>query len=59
MTFGQGDLSNEMQELILKAIKQDTTPLIKHTDFDTLDFNLRSKDGSWVIVWYSSDEEKA
>lgn len=24
-----------------------------------LDFNLRSKDGSWVIVWYSTDEEKA
>ncbi|MCP1096675.1 hypothetical protein M0L17_23215 [Bacillaceae bacterium OS4b] len=59
MTFGQGDLSNEMQELILKAIKQGITPLIKHTDLDTLDFNPRSKDGSWVIVWYSNDEEKA
>ncbi|MFH0068407.1 hypothetical protein [Peribacillus sp. NPDC056705] len=59
MTYGQGDLSNEMQELILKAIKQGITPLIKHTDLDTLDFNPRSKDSSWVIVWYSNDEEKA
>ncbi|MGG3912212.1 hypothetical protein [Peribacillus simplex] len=59
MTFRQGDFSNEMQELILKAIKQGITPLIKHTDLDTLDFNPRSKDGSWVIVWYSTDEEKA
>ncbi|PFB76763.1 hypothetical protein CN286_19640 [Bacillus anthracis] len=32
--------------------------LIKHTDLDTLDFNPRSNDGSWVIVWYSTDEEK-
>lgn len=59
MTFGQGDLSNERQELILKAIKQGITPLIKHTDLDTFDFNPRSKDGSWVIVWYSTDEENA
>ncbi|MGG4267919.1 hypothetical protein [Peribacillus simplex] len=59
MTFGQGDLSNEMQELILKAIKHDITPLIKHTDLDTLDFNPRSKKGSWVIPWYSTDGEKA
>ena len=59
MTFGKGDFPNEMQELILKAIKQGITPLIKHTDLDALDFNPRSKDGSWVIIWYSTDEEKA
>jgi hypothetical protein len=59
MTFGQGELTNEMQELILKAINQGITPLIKHTDFDTLDLNPHSRDGSWVIVWYSTDEEKA
>ncbi|WP_010530514.1 MULTISPECIES: hypothetical protein [Lentibacillus] len=47
-----------MQELILKAIKQGFTPLIKHNDPDTLDFNPRSKDDSWMIVWYSTDEEK-
>ncbi|MCY8152600.1 MULTISPECIES: hypothetical protein [Bacillus subtilis group] len=59
MTYGKGDLSNETQELILKAIKQGITPLIKHTNMDTLEFNPRSKNGSWVIVWYSTDEEKA
>ncbi|MEC5422909.1 hypothetical protein QGM71_05265 [Virgibacillus sp. C22-A2] len=59
VTFGQGELSNEMQELILNGIKQGITPLVKHTDINTLDFNPCSKDGSWVIVWYSSDEEKA
>jgi hypothetical protein len=59
MTFGKGDFSNEMQELILKAIKEGITPLIKHTDLDMLNYNPRSKDGSWVIVWYSTDEEKA
>ena len=59
MTFGQGDISIELQELILMAIKQGITPLIKHTDLDMPDFNPRSKDGSWVIIWYSTDEEKA
>ncbi|MFT0827237.1 hypothetical protein VSK92_22945 [Bacillus swezeyi] len=59
MTYGKDDLSNEMQELILKAIKQGITPLVKHTNIDTLEFNPRSKDGLWVIVWYSTDEEKA
>ncbi|KJH56491.1 MULTISPECIES: hypothetical protein [Bacillus subtilis group] len=59
MTFGHGDLTNEMQELILKAIKQGITPLVKHTDIDTLEYNPRSKDGSWMIAWYSTDEEKS
>ncbi|PAE70579.1 hypothetical protein [Bacillus licheniformis] len=58
-THRKGDLSNEVQELILKAIKQGVTPLVKHTNIDTLDLNPRSKDGSWVIIWYSTDEEKA
>ncbi|QAS52794.1 hypothetical protein [Halobacillus litoralis] len=58
MTYGKGDISNEMQELILKAIKQGITPLIKHTDLNTIGLNPNSKDGSWVIIWYSTDEEK-
>ncbi|GGD28935.1 hypothetical protein [Pontibacillus salipaludis] len=59
MTFGHGDISYEMQELILKAIKQDITPLIKHTDLDMTHLNPHSKDGSWVVIWYSTDEEQA
>jgi hypothetical protein len=59
MTFGKGDLTNEMQELILKAINKGITPLIKHTDLNMRDLNPKSKDGSWVIIWYSNDEEKS
>ncbi|MGD6874212.1 hypothetical protein ACQCU1_18785 [Sutcliffiella horikoshii] len=58
MTFGKGILSNETQELIINAINQGITPLIKHTDMSTINFNPQSKDGTWVIVWYSNDEEK-
>lgn len=57
MTYGKGDISDELQGLILKAIKQGVTPLVKHTNLDTITFNPRAKDGSWVIVWYSSDDE--
>ena len=59
MTFVQDDISNEMQELILKAIKKGVTPLVKHTDPDKLAFNPYAKDGSLAIIWYSTDEEKA
>ncbi|MGD6816637.1 hypothetical protein ACQCVE_06090 [Metabacillus sp. 113a] len=59
MTFVQEDISNETQELILKAIKQGVTPLVKHTDPDMLAFNPFAKDGSLVIIWYSTDDEKA
>lgn len=59
MTFGKGDLTNEMQELILKAINKGITPLIKHTDLNMRDLNPKSKGGSWVIIWYSNDEEKS
>lgn len=57
-TYGKGDLSDEVQELIIKAIRQGVTPLIKHDDIDTLDFNPRSNNGSWVICWYSTDEKR-
>ncbi len=57
MTFGKGDISDELQGLILKAIKQGVTPLVKHTNPDTITFNPRVNDDSWVIVWYSSDDE--
>ncbi|WP_060679612.1 hypothetical protein [Virgibacillus halodenitrificans] len=56
MTFGKGDISNEMQRIILKGIKQGVTPLIKHPDPAMQDFNPYSKD-DWVIIWYSTDEE--
>ncbi|PHB13588.1 hypothetical protein COE80_29895 [Bacillus pseudomycoides] len=59
MTRGVGDISDEMQELILKAIERGVTPFVKHSDPDMLKFNPRSKDGSWMIIWYSTDEEKA
>lgn len=59
MTFVQGDISNEMQELILKAIKQGATPLVKHTDPDMLAFNPYAKNGSLAIIWYSNDEENS
>ncbi|MDQ0481060.1 hypothetical protein [Guptibacillus hwajinpoensis] len=59
MTFVQEDISNEMQELILKAIKQDVTPLVKHTNPDTLASNPYVRDGSLAVIWYSTDEEKA
>ncbi|GEN46725.1 hypothetical protein [Alkalibacillus haloalkaliphilus] len=58
MTYGKGDLSNELQELILKAIKQGVTPLVKHNDLEMLGFNPRSTDGSWVVIWYSNDERE-
>ncbi|QKY71243.1 MULTISPECIES: hypothetical protein [Lentibacillus] len=61
MTFGKGDISNETQKIILKAINQGITPLIKHPDPDLQDFNPYSIDDSkddWVIIWYSTDEEK-
>ncbi|PGX01696.1 hypothetical protein COE40_19200 [Bacillus cereus] len=59
MTFVKDDISNELQELILKAIKQGATTLIKHTDPRTINFNPFVKDGSLAIIWYSTDEEKA
>ena len=59
MTFVQDDISNEMQELILKAIKQGVTPLVKHTDPDMLAFNSYARDGSLAIIWYSTDDENA
>ncbi|MUV38772.1 hypothetical protein JNUCC1_02643 [Lentibacillus sp. JNUCC-1] len=61
MTFGKGDISNDTQEIILKAIKQGVTPLIKHTDPETQEVNSYAKDASkddWVIIWYSTDEDK-
>ncbi|ANN34851.1 hypothetical protein A9498_26510 [Bacillus thuringiensis serovar coreanensis] len=58
MTFVQDDISNEIQELILKAIKQGVTSLVKHTDPDMLAFNPYAKNGSLAIIWYSTDEEK-
>lgn len=57
MTFGKGFIANGLQKLILKAIEQGITPLIKHTDTNAREF-LLSRDGSWVIVWYSTDKEK-
>ncbi|MDF2904087.1 MAG: hypothetical protein K0S25_1725 [Bacillus sp. (in: firmicutes)] len=57
MTFGKGYISDELQGLILKAIKQGVTPLVKHINLDTITFNPRAKDDTWVIVWYSSDDE--
>lgn len=47
-----------MQKLILKAIRQDVTPLVKHTDPDMLAFNPYVKDGSLTIIRYSTDEKK-
>ncbi|PFC97095.1 hypothetical protein [Bacillus cereus] len=65
MTFVKDDISDEMQELILKAIKQGVTPFIKHTDPERLKrtgiikpFNPYAKDGTLAIIWYSTDEEK-
>ncbi|HDR7764815.1 MULTISPECIES: hypothetical protein [Bacillus cereus group] len=59
MTFVQDDISNELQELILKAIKQGVTSFVKHTDPDMLAFNPHAKNRSLAIIWYSTDEEKA
>ncbi|MED4052951.1 hypothetical protein P4654_02095 [Niallia taxi] len=56
MTFGKGFITDGMQKLILKAIEQGITPLIKHTDTNAREF-LLSSDGSWVIIWYSTDKE--
>ncbi|KAA0748545.1 hypothetical protein DN401_27440 [Bacillus sp. BF2-3] len=58
MTFVKGDISDEMQELILKAIEQGATRLVKHTDPNTIGFNPFVKDGSLAIIWYSNDEEE-
>ncbi|PEE42842.1 hypothetical protein [Bacillus pseudomycoides] len=58
MTYVPDDISDEMQALILKAIKQGATPFVKHTDPDTLAFNPYAKNGSLAIIWYSTDEEK-
>ncbi|WP_226545761.1 hypothetical protein [Bacillus thuringiensis] len=58
-TYVKDDISDEMQELILKAIEQGATPFVKHNNPDTLDFNPFSKKGSLAIVWYSTDEKEA
>ncbi|MED1012110.1 hypothetical protein [Bacillus mycoides] len=52
------DISSEMQELIIKAIEQGITTLVKHTDPDTAGFNPFVKDGSLAIMWYSTDEKE-
>ncbi|WP_223292479.1 hypothetical protein [Salipaludibacillus neizhouensis] len=52
MTFGEGEIPDEMQELILKAIEQGVTPLVKHNR------KPNPKDYSWVTVWYSTDKEE-
>ncbi|WP_437830573.1 hypothetical protein ACQRXC_03850 [Niallia taxi] len=61
MTPVQGDISNEVQELIIKAIKQGVTPLVKHTDPDPdiLASNPFAKDGSLMIIWYSTDDKES
>ncbi|CAM5579311.1 hypothetical protein SAFG77S_09066 [Streptomyces afghaniensis] len=61
MTRVQGDISDELQELIVKAIKEGVTPLVKHTDPnpEILAFNPFSKDGSLMIIWYSTDEKES
>lgn len=58
-TIGSGDISDELQQIILKAIEEGVTPLVKHTNLEAIEFNPQSKDGSWAIIWYSSDDLQA
>ncbi|MRB30586.1 hypothetical protein COD76_28005 [Bacillus cereus] len=60
MTFVKDDISDELQELILQAIKRDVTPFVKHTNPGILKpFNPYAKDRTLAVIWYSTDEEKA
>ncbi|MFP5111814.1 hypothetical protein ACSU64_05480 [Bacillaceae bacterium C204] len=57
MTFGEGDISSDLQQLILNAIKHDITPVVKHTNIESEFKNFHAKDNnSWVICWYSNDD---
>jgi hypothetical protein len=57
MTRGKGDISRDLQQLILNAIKQDITPLVKHTNIESGFKNPHAKDkDSWVICWYCNDD---
>jgi hypothetical protein len=59
MTFGKGEITDETQALILKAIEQGATPLVKHTNPSTVELNPYADGDSWVIVWYSTDEKES
>jgi hypothetical protein len=56
MTFGKGDISIDLQHLILDAIKQNVTPLVKHTNIESGFKNPNAKDDDWVVCWYSNDD---
>lgn len=59
MTFTPGGISDELQEKIIKAIHEEVTPLIKHSDpnIDKSIFNPRANKGD-VVVWYSTDNKE-
>lgn len=57
ITFGEGDISSDLQQLILNAIKHNITPLVKHTNIESDFKNSHAKDdNSWVICWYCNDD---
>lgn len=60
MTFYKGPIDGELQKVILEALAEGATPLVKHTNPKTMGLNPnpRYRDSS-TIIWYSSDDKES